>query len=98
MAALLSGTFTGTGSSSEVPLYGQFNISLQGTFTGTVRVERKFPDDSANWHVVSRDAAGTEASYTAPAGVVCIEGERSVTYRLTCTAYTSGPIRYRISQ
>lgn len=98
MAALLTGAFTGTGSSSSVPLYGSFTVSIQGSFVGTVRIERQFQDDPGQWHVVSRDASGTDAAYTAPCGVICLENERGVLYRLTCSAYTSGTIRYRVSQ
>ena len=76
---------------------GKFNVTISGTFSGTVKVERSF-DAGANWHVCSRDSAGTEAAFTAPASIVLEEPEAGVLYRLNCTAYTSGTINYRISQ
>lgn len=99
----ISGTFTATGQSSSFEpdrrtvRDNQFNVTLSGTFVGTVQIERSF-DRGANWRAISRDSAGTAAAYTAPMSVVVEEPEAGVLYRLNCTAYTSGTITYRISQ
>lgn len=95
--ALLTGAFTGTGQSQAVELFGGFNLTLSGTFVGTVRLRRSF-DNGATWFPVSRDTAGNEASYTAPASLVANEPENGVLYQLECTAFTSGTINYRLSR
>ena len=95
--ALIAGSFAGTGASAAVAVAGRFNINLAGFGSATVKVERSF-DDGSNWHVASRDAAGAEAAYTANASLVADEPETGVLYRLNCTAFSSGPIAYRISQ
>ena len=104
MPTPVTGSFTGTGQSlSFRPVLrsangggGAFNVSLRGTFVGTVQIERSF--DGTNWFVASRDSAGTAALFTAPASVIVEEPEAGVQYRLNCTAYISGTINYRISQ
>jgi hypothetical protein len=95
--ALVAGSFAGTGASSAVAVAGRFNINLTGFGSATVKVERSF-DNGSSWHIASRDAAGTEAAYTANASLVADEPERGVLYRLNCTNFSSGPIVYRISQ
>ncbi len=95
--ALVAGSFAGTGQSAAVAVAGRFNINLSGFGTATVKVERSF-DAGSTWHVASRDAAGTEASYTANASLVADEPETGVLYRLNCMSFSSGPIAYRISQ
>lgn len=94
---ILSGTFTATGQSGTKVLWGKFNVSLWGTFVGTVQIERSF-DGGVTWLPASKDTSGTVASYTAPMTVVCEEPERGVNFRLNCTAFTSGTINYRVSQ
>lgn len=94
--ARLEGSFTGTGQSAAVQLYGRFNLSLTGTFVGTVQLERS-DSQSGTFTVVARDVAGTPASFTtAFAGLAMEEDEQGMWYRLNCTAYTSGTIGYRI--
>jgi hypothetical protein len=94
---MIAGSFAGTGPSAAIAVSGRFNITLGGFGSATVKVERSF-DGGSNWHVASRDAAGNEAAYTANASLVADEPERGVLYRLNCTAFSSGPIAYRISQ
>lgn len=94
---LVSGTFTATGQSSSFRPIGKFNVVLRGTFVGTVAIERSF-DAGSNWGTISRDSAGTAATYTAPAGLICEEVEADTLYRLNCSAYTSGTVTYRVSQ
>ena len=94
---LVSGSFTGTGQSASRRVQGQFNVSLWGTFVGTISVERSF-DNGATWINCSRDTAGTDNAFTAPTTQVLNEPENGVLYRVNCTAFTSGTINYRISQ
>jgi len=89
MSAILSGTFGATGESTDVPLFRNFNISIQGTFTATVHLQRTF-DDGATWE--------TTATYTAPVSTAGEEIEKGVSYRLSCSAYTSGTATYRLGQ
>lgn len=92
---LSSGSFTGTGQSTPVQIYGRFNLSLTGTFVGTVQLERA-DSSGGTFTVVSRDVAGTPATFsTAFQGLPIEEDEQGMWYRLNCTSYTSGTIGYR---
>ena len=93
----LEGTFSGTGQSSSVQLWGVFNMFLYGTFTATVRLERSF-DDGVNWVPVSASQSGTDASYSAPMSLSWQEVEPGMLYRLNCTAHTNGTVNYRLAQ
>jgi len=96
----VSGTFTTTGDSEEIVLLGEFNVLISGGIA-TVAVQRSF-DGGTTWYTISQDSAGTPASYTTSGGVVfngvVEEREARVKHRLSCTAYTSGTVTYRISQ
>lgn len=87
--ALVHGSFTGAGSSEPVCLKGRFNLSLHGTFTATVVLQRSF-DRGITWHAVGE--------FTQPVQTTGDEPEAYVNYRLICTSYTSGPVFYRLSQ
>jgi hypothetical protein len=98
-----TGSFSATGNGNPfVPNTGrvnnncQFNVSVYGTFVGTVVLERSF-DSGANYIPVYRYCTGTAVSYTAPASEVLPEPEGDVIYRLRCSAYTSGTANYRLS-
>jgi len=95
----VTGAFTATGQSGPFrPQAGRpFNLSIWGTFTGTIDLERSF-DDGSTWLKCSRDSAGTTASFTVAASVVVEEPEAGVLYRLNATALSSGTANYRISQ
>jgi len=93
---ILQGTFTGTGASSSCEVWGNFNVTLGGTWAGSVQVERSF-DDGATWTVVAVDGAGNPAIYTSPISLVGQEIEVGADYRLNCTVFTSGTVRYRIA-
>ncbi len=77
-------------------VWGMFNLSLWGSFTGTVQLERTL--DGTNFVVVATDGIGTPAIYTAPIGLLGEEIELGAQYRVNCTAFSSGPINYRLSQ
>ena len=87
MATLISGSFTTTGVSNSSMIYRNFNVSVQGTFVATVDLERSF-DNGTTWEVVE--------SYTAPVSKSLNEVEALVSYRLNCSAFTSGQVNYRI--
>lgn len=91
----VTGTFAATGqSASFAPLGRDFNVSLWGTFVGSVQLERTF-DNGANWLPITAD--GTQLYvWTAPASESASDPEQQPVYRLNCTAYTSGTVNYRI--
>lgn len=102
---VVSGSFTATGQSPAFEIPGGrgpatneilFNVTIYGTFSATVVIERSF--DNSTWHQLSKDADGNAASYTAPVSLKIGECETPVYYQLNCTAYTSGEAFYRISQ
>lgn len=78
------------------PIQGTYNLTVSGTFVGTVQLERSF-DGGTTYVPISGATLGTTATYTAPTTLVGVETERGVLYRANCTAYTSGTINVRIS-
>ena len=93
----VTGTFTGTGQSAMVPVWGKGNLLLD--FSGasaTVVLERSF-DKGSNWYIVSKDSDGSDASYTDDINATFEEPEPQVYYRWNCTGYSSGTVTYRIS-
>lgn len=97
----VTGTFTATGSSNAiVPELASdktgalYNVTLSGTFVGTVLVERSF-DNGTTYHPLT--ALGSGISFTAPCSESFEECETGVLVRLRCSAYTSGTITYRLS-
>ncbi len=95
-SVIASGTITSAAAITGVPIKGDFNISVYGTFVATIQIERSF-DGGSNWIPLSKDSSGSNASYTAPFTFPAFEPERGVLYRLNCTSYTSGTATYRIS-
>ena len=79
-------TYTG-----QAKLKGLFNVSISGTWAGTLTLQRSF-DDGSTWKDV--------ATYTASAEQVGTETESDVIYRLGFKVgdYTSGTAVVRISQ
>jgi hypothetical protein len=73
-----------------------FNVSVWGTFVGSVRPCRSF-DGGTTWLPLTY-ADGTIISWTVPATMSFVEHERGVLYRVNCTAFTSGTINWRLSQ
>ncbi len=99
----VTGAFTATGQSSSIKphdnvvlgLGPDFNVSIWGTFVGTVQLERSF--DGATWLPLTAAGFGLYA-WTAPASEIVSRPESGFQYRLNCTAWTSGTINYRVSQ
>lgn len=102
----ITGTFTATGQSASLTpeVTGDikdsvpFNVSLTGTFVGTVQLERRFTaTGGTTWHPIT--AAATQIGiWTAPSSETFEECQAGVEYRLNCTAYTSGTVTYRMGQ
>lgn len=107
MANVVTGSFAGTGQSpSFAPNVGardtnggMFNIALTGAATAAVQLEKSF-DNGQTW--CGLYAAGTQLKQWNYAGTHIAETaqeiEQGVIYRLNCTAYTAGPLAYRLSQ
>lgn len=94
----VTGTFAATGSSSAfTPAAGKgIWVTLQGTWAATVVVERSI-DSGTTWLPLT--AAGSSfGSFSANAQEVVGQEDDpgAATYRLRCTAYTSGTVTYRI--
>lgn len=94
---VVEGVFSGIGQSDSVDLYGPFNLSFWGAFIATAQLERSF-DNGGTWIPCARDATGTVAAYNTAISLVGDEYETKIKYRLSCTAFTSGAMNYRISQ
>ncbi len=88
-----SESFTSTGTSKQIPLRDDFNVSIDfstGSGVGTVELQRSF-DKGNTWH--------TTDTYTSDAEQIGdATGEGSIIWRLNCSAFTSGTIIARISQ
>lgn len=93
----VSGTFTSTGQSSAAIFWGAFNITISGTFVADLGLQRSF-DGGTTWVNVSKNTSGEPFLISIPASLTWAEIEQDVLYRLTCTAFTSGTIDYRLSR
>jgi hypothetical protein len=94
---VITGTLTSVSTGNWATMAGNINVSVWGTFVGTVTLEKSF-DGTTTAVPVSKDTSGTPASWTAPFSVYVRENEQGVNFRINCTAFTSGTINYRISQ
>lgn len=77
----VAGSLSATGSSNSVQSKG-IDISINGTFVGTVVIERYI---GGGWQIVE--------SFTAPAERY-VQNDLSRPHRVRCSAYTSGTINY----
>ena len=93
--AVVTGVFATTVVSGFFVPRGDFNVSIWGTFSGTVALQRSF--DGGTTFLTRTDASGN-GSYTAPASFVVSEPEASVLSQLDCSVLASGSINYRLSQ
>lgn len=96
---VLSGTFTATGQSAAVSVFGRASVTIEDG-VGTVQIERSV-DEGQNWVVASKNSNGDPASYVTASDMAfngsIDEPESQVLYRFNCTAFTSGTINYRIA-
>lgn len=97
----VTGTFTSTGGGLPfLPVAGRdFNVTVFGTYSGSITLERSFNYDvddpsSATWIEV---VSNSTRLLVGPS-FIWNEPEYYVIYRLRCTDFTSGTINYRISQ
>lgn len=105
LSTAVAGSFTATGVSAPfTPIAGRaFNIALWAAATtpaamlgGTVYLERS-TDGGTTFLPVT--AAGIQlGTWTAVASEAWSEDQVGVQYKLVCSAFSSGPINYRISQ
>ena len=95
-AQILIGSFSATGQSSAIALYGAFSVALWGTFSATLQLQKSF-DGGNTWIPYGQDQTGSIPSLTAAVAFRALESELGVNYRLACTAFTSGTINYRLS-
>ncbi len=98
------GSFVELDSSLPTVFYGAFNAALSASaFVGTVVFEKSY-DGGTTWITVSRDVAGTAASYplnwatTTSLNFTLCEVEPAVAWRIRCSSFTSGELQYRLSQ
>ena len=75
---------------------GFFNVTITGTFVGTIQLENSF-DGGVNWAPMSGSTVGTTATFAAPTQFLANEPEAGVLWRVNCTAYTSGTANVRLS-
>ena len=93
---LVAGSFSATGASAGIIARGGLNITISGTFGATVKPRRSF-DGGVTWHFVTTPDGFSDRSHTGPVSYWVYEFEDGVLYSLECTAYSSGPVAYRLS-
>lgn len=97
-ARFTSGTIGSATSGAGMQVQGNFNvwINVPSAFVGTAALERT-PNAGTTWYPVTW-SDGTAVTWTAGVSVTWAEPESGVSYRVRCTAYTSGSFTWRISQ
>ncbi len=85
---LLEGSFTGTGQSGSLYLYGDFDLSLSGWGSATVLLQKSY-DAGTNWKTIETYTADAQ-----PSGVQ--KNKDGALFRLNCTVHGSGTIVYRL--
>ena len=83
------------GHTSPLTFIGPFNITITGTWTGTVTLKRSF-DGGTTWVPVT-SATGTAMAWTANVSTSFTEPEMGVQYRAEA-ALSVGPAVVRLSQ
>ncbi|MCP5364277.1 MAG: hypothetical protein H6905_03430 [Hyphomicrobiales bacterium] len=87
--AIVTGEFKTLEASAPVSLYQKYNMSISGSFSAEVQLERSF-DKGLTWHVLE--------TVTAPRQHIGEEPETGILYRVRCSRYSDGPVHYRLSQ
>jgi len=75
---------------------GPVNVTVSGTFSATVQIERSV-DAGTTYAPVAIDSA-TPLSLTAPVALSIHSAEAGTLFRSKVTSYTSGTAKVRISQ
>lgn len=95
-----SGSFTAVGPAALADsgaFLKDFNVTIWGTFTGTIRPERSF-DGGVTW-VPYVYIDGSALTWSSPASTALFEPENGVLWRLNCTSLQNGgTVYWRISQ
>lgn len=94
----MQGTFEATGRSANfIPRPNiPFNVSIWGTFVGSVQLERSF-DSGVTWLPLT--AGGFQLYvWSTPASETAEEPMPGVLYSFRCTSFTSGTINYLAGQ
>jgi hypothetical protein len=97
MANRVNGTFTATGTSAEIKLLDNYSFSLSGTWAGTVELQR-YDTENTEWVTISAPTTSGLASFTANIALNGEEVNARTPYRVNCTAFTSGTIKYNLRQ
>jgi len=87
--ALVTGEFNSPEASDPVGLFRKYNMSISGSFSAEVHLERSF-DKGLTWHVLE--------TVTAPRQYIGEEPETGILYRVRCISYSEGSVHYRLSQ
>jgi hypothetical protein len=91
----LIGTISAVGRTAGVVLFGEFNLSLSGTFTGSVQLERSV-DGGITYQPIT--SFGMPFIFTTKCEETFNEPQPGVFYALNCTALSSGTIGFRMGQ
>ena len=96
LARVVAGTLTGTapGPTQNAAFGGRFNLTVTGTWVGTIAVERSF-DAGASW-VNATLPSGAANLWTSNFSIVLNEPEQGVLYRLNPNL-SSGAASFRLS-
>lgn len=89
MGMVVNGTFTGTGTSTSIAGAKQGHIAISVEDFGSATVVLEWSFDGTNWDELE--------SYTSDTNKVAISPSDQVQYRLRCSSYTSGTIRYGLA-
>ncbi len=91
-----SGSLSAVGAAPGMYCHRDFNVSVSGTFVGTVVFERSF--DGGTTYIPVAFSDGTTVSFSGPMSSTWSEPESGVMYRVRFSAYTSGSVSWRLSQ
>ena len=92
-----TGSLASTSSAEGFERFGEFTLTLSGTFVGSIALEaRPVAPSGGTWVAVATDGAGTASAFTAPCRVIVTEPEQGIEYRVTFTR-TSGTVVWRMS-
>jgi hypothetical protein len=94
---VVTGTLASVAQGTSVPLLGNFNVAVWGTFVGSLTLVNSY-DGGTTWIPVINKHTGGNIVFAAAGALQEDEVEPGVLYALQMTAYTSGTANYRISE